>query len=111
MLIGPFAVEVVGTLPPGVGEGALEVLGQAVDLPAQVHVLEHRLHEPAQLRLLLGAERVPDRLGGGHALGQLLEQLVEVLRIAREHVAELLHELLEARVEVLTVSRAVRACG
>ena len=95
------AVEVVGALPAGVGHGALEVLGQALDLPAQVHVLEHGLHELAQLGLLLGAERVPHRLGGGHALGQLLEQLVEVLRVAREHVAVLRHELLEARVEVL----------
>ena len=39
--------------------------------------------------------------GGGHALGQLLEQLVEGLRVAGEHVAVLLHELLEARVERL----------
>ncbi len=95
------AVEVVALLPAGVGEGTLEVLRQAVDLPAQVHVLEHGPHELAQLRLLFGAEAVPHRLGGRHALGQLLEQLVEVLRVAREHVPELLHELLEAGVEVL----------
>ena len=95
------AVEVVGALPAGVGHGALEVLGQALDLPAQVHVLEHGLHQLAELGLLLGAERVPHRLGGRHALGQLLEQLVEGLRVAREHVAVLGHELLEARVELL----------
>ena len=95
------AVEVVGLLPAGVGHGALEVLRQALHLPAQVHVLEDRVHQPAQLSLLLGAERVPHRLGGRHALGQLLEQLVEVLRVAREHVAVLRHELLEAGVEVV----------
>ena len=98
---GPLAVEVVGTLPAGVGHGTLEVLGQALHLPAQVHVLEHGLHELAQLGLLLGAERVPHGLGGGHALGQLLEELVERLRVAREHVAVLLHELLEAGIELL----------
>ena len=98
---GALAVEVVGLLPAGVGHGALEVLGQALDLPAQVHVLEHRVHQAAQLGLLLGAHGVPHRLGGGHALGQLLQQLVEVLRVAREHVAELRHELLEAGVEVV----------
>ena len=48
------AGEVVGALPAGVGHGALEVLGQALDLPAQVHVLEHGLHQLAQLGLLLG---------------------------------------------------------
>ena len=36
-------------------------------------------------------------------MGQLLEQLVEVLRVAGEHVAELGHELLEARVEVFAL--------
>ena len=98
---GALAAEVVGLLPAGVGHGALEVLGQALHLPAQVHVLEDRVHQVAQLRLLLGAHGVPHRLGGGHALGQLLQQLVEVLRVAGEHVAELRHELLEARVEVV----------
>ncbi len=98
---GAFAVEVVGLLPPGVGHGALEVLRQALHLPAQVHVLEDRVHQAAQLRLLLGAHGVPHRLGGGHALRQLLQQLVEVLRVAGEHVAVLRHELLEAGVELV----------
>ena len=98
---GALAVEVVGPLPAGVGHGALEVLCQALHLPAQVHVLEDRVHQIAQLRLLLGAHGVPHRLGGGHALGQLLQQLVEVLRVAGEHVAVLRHELLEAGVELV----------
>ena len=100
---GALAAEFVGLLPACVRYGALEVLGEALHLPAQVHVLEDRVHQVAQLRLLLGAHGVPHRLGGGHALGQLLQQLVEVLRVAGEHVAELRHELLEAGVEVVAV--------
>ncbi len=50
----PLAVEVVALLPARVGERALEVLGQPLHLPTQVHVLEDRLHELAQLSLLLG---------------------------------------------------------
>ena len=91
----------MGALPPGVGEGTLEVLREALHLPAQVHVLEQSVGQLAQLSLLLGAERVPHGLGGGHPLGKLLEQLVEVLGVAREHVAEALHELPEGRVQLL----------
>ncbi len=49
-----FAVELVALLPARFGKRALEVLGQALDLPTQVHVLEDRLHELAQLGPLLG---------------------------------------------------------
>ena len=48
------ALEVVGTLPTGAGHRPLQVLRQALHLPAQVHVLEHGLHQAAQLGLLLG---------------------------------------------------------
>ena len=51
-----------------------------------------------QLRPLLGRHRVEHRLHRRHPAGHLLEQLVEVLRVLREEVAELLHELLEARI-------------
>jgi hypothetical protein len=50
---------------------------------------------------LLGRHRVPHGLGCGHAGGQLLEQFVEGGRVAREQVAELLHERLEAGVDGL----------
>ena len=95
------AREIVGTLPARLGEGALEVLGEALHLPAEVHVLEHGVGQLPQLRLLLGAQRIPHRLGRGHPLRQLLEQLVEVLGVAREQIAEALHELPEARVQLL----------
>ena len=96
------APEAEPLFPPGVGERLLEVAGQPVDLPPQVHVLEQRLGQPLELRPLLGRHRVPHGLGRRHAGGQLLEQLVEVLRVTREEVAELLHERLEARVDRLT---------
>ncbi len=40
-----------------------------------------------------------DGLNRGHLGRELFEQLVEGLRVAGEHVPELLHELLESRVD------------
>jgi hypothetical protein len=77
------------------------VVGQLVDLPPQVHVLEQLLRQALELRPLLGRHRVEHRLHGGHLLCHLLEQLVEVLRVAREEVAELVHEALECGLGVL----------
>ena len=58
-----------------------------------------------ELCLLLGAHGVPHRLRRGHAFGQLLEELVEGLRVAGEHVPELRHELIERRVKVVARAR------
>ena len=71
---------------------------QLVHLPAQVHVAEQLVGQLLQLGPLLGRHRVEHRLHRRHLLGQLLEQLVEALRVLREEVPVLLHELLEARV-------------
>ena len=98
---GSSPLEPVPLLPPGVGEGLLEVAGQPVDLPTQVEVLEQGLGQALELGPLLGRHRVPHGLGRGHPGRQLLEQLVEVGRVAGEQVAELLHERLERRVERL----------
>ena len=95
------AAEPEPLLPPGVGEGLLQVARQPVDLPPQVHVLEQGLGQALELGPLFGRHRVPHGLGGGHPGGQLLEELVEVLRVAGEQVAELLHERLEAGVDRL----------
>ena len=67
-----------------------QVAAQLVHLPAQVHVAEQLVGELLQLRPLLGRHRVEHRLHRGHALGDLLEQLVEVLRVLREEVPVLL---------------------
>ena len=95
------AAEPVALVPTGPGERPLQVAGQPVHLPAQIHVLEQRLGQALELGPLLGGHRVPHGLGRGHPGGQLLQQLVEVGRVAREQVAELLHERLERRVDRL----------
>ena len=82
-------------------EGRPQVPAETVDLPREVHVAQQLVHEPLQLGPLAGRHRREHRRGGRHPLRQLLEQLVEVLRVAGEQVAVLLHELLEARVERL----------
>ena len=77
----------------------MEVSGQPVHLPAQVHVLEQRVGECLELRALFGAHRVQCRLDRRHLGRELSQELVEVLRVTGEKIAELLHELLEARVQ------------
>ena len=71
---------------------------ELIHLPPQIHVAEQLVGELLQLSPLLGRHRVEHRLHRRHALGQLLEQLVECLRVLREEVPVLLHELLEARI-------------
>ena len=51
------AAEAVALAPPGPGEGPRQVAAQPLDLPAQVHVLEQRLGQRAQLVALFGRER------------------------------------------------------
>ena len=77
------------------GNALLQVARQLVDLPPQVHVLEQRLGERLELRALLGGHRVEQLLHLRHRLRHLLEQLVEVLRVAGEEVAVALHEPVE----------------
>ena len=94
------AAEVVLPVPAGLREGLAQVGAEAVHLPAQVHVLQQRLGQLLQLGPLLGAHGVEQLLHGGHLAGHLLEQLVEVLGVAGEHVAVAVHELLEHAVGV-----------
>ena len=89
------AREVHAAVPGHVRERVLEVAGELVDLPAQVEVLEQRLRQPLQLGALLGGHRVQQLLHLRHRLRDLLEQLVEVLRVAGEEVAVAPHEALE----------------
>ena len=98
---GLVAAEAEALVPPGPGKGPLQVAGQPIHLPAQVEVLEQRLGQPLELRALLGGHRVPHGLGGGHPGGQLGQELVEIGRVAREQIPELLHEGLERRIDLL----------
>ena len=94
------ALEAEGIAPPHLRECGAQVGAEPVHRPAQVHVLEHGLGEALELGTLLRREGAPHRLGGRHLAGHLLEEVVEALG-AGEEVAELVHELLEGRIEVL----------
>ena len=89
------AAEVVRRSQPICGISCRRFAPELVDLPAQVHVLEQLVGELLELRPLLGRHRVEHRLHRRHAPGHLLEQLVDVLRVLREEVAVLRHELVE----------------
>ena len=86
---------------PSPGKAARRFRGQAVDLPGEVHVTEQVFHKGLELGPLAGGHRGEHRRGRRHALRELGQQLVEVLRLAREKVAETFHELFEARIERL----------
>ena len=74
-------------VPAHVGQLVAEVLAEPVELPGEVHVAHQLLGEPCELGTLLGRHRGDHLRGRGHPAGELLEQLVEVLRPAREQVA------------------------
>jgi hypothetical protein len=96
------ARETLALVPAGVGKRLLEVVRQALDLPAQVHVLQERIGQRPELVALLGGEGPPHALGRCHTGGHLLQELVEG-RGPWEQVAVVLHEFLEAGVDRLTV--------
>ena len=103
------ATERLRALPRQVRERLLQVARELVDLPPQVHVFEQRLGERLELRALLGRHRVEQLLHLRHRLRHLLEQLVEVLRVAGEELAVPLHERHRSRAPHR--ARAVRASG
>ena len=72
------------------GKTAAQVSRQTTHLPGEVHVAQKLVHQLLQLRPLAGRHRGEHRRGGRHALGELFEELVEVLRITGEQVAVLL---------------------
>ena len=103
------AVEPLGAAPVLAGPQRLEVgveLGQRLH---QVRRPERLLGQRVQLVALLLGHRVAHPLGGGGALGERVEQLVDVLRVLGEEVAVLVHELAELLGRVLAAAGAPRA--
>ena len=76
-------------------EGALEVLREAVDLPAQVHVVEELGRQGRSWARCSGESEFMKRLHRRHPPGHGLQQLVEGLRVLGEEVAVLRHEPVE----------------
>ncbi|CAB4712892.1 unannotated protein [freshwater metagenome] len=96
--------------------GAAPVLPRSQRLQVAVELRE-RLHQlgaaeglrgqRVELRALLGGHRVAHPLGGGGALGERVEQLVDISWALGEEVAVLVHELVELLGGVLTASVGV----
>ena len=78
-----------------------QVVGQLRHLRGQVGVGHRVAHQLAELLALLGRQRRHHPVGGGLPAGQRVDQLVDVLRVLREQVAVLVHELPEPVLGVL----------
>ena len=70
-------------------------------LRRQARVLHRGGHQVRELLALLIGERLEQPLGGLHPAGERVDQLFQVLRAVREHVAVLAHELVEVLLGVL----------
>ena len=91
-----------GLAPRHVGERALEVRAEPVDLEREVHVGHHLIRELLELPALLVAQRGQQPRHRRHPPGHLLEQLVERARPVREQITVPRHEVLERRLDVLS---------
>ena len=83
------------------GRRALQVGVELAELGHKLGRAERLGGEPHQLLALLGGHGLQEPLGGGRALGERVHQLLDRLRVLREELAVLGHELLEVRVGVL----------
>ncbi len=95
-------VEALGTAPVLTGPERLEVGVHPSQGLHQLRRTERLGGELHQLLALLGGHRVEHPLGGGGALGEGVEQLVDVLRVLGEVVPVLVHELPKVLVGVGT---------
>ena len=75
------------------GSQRAQVVRQLSHLRGQVGIGQRLLHQLGELLALLGAERVHHPLGGGLPTGQRVDQLLDGLRLLREELAVLVHEL------------------
>ena len=78
-----------------------ERVGEPGHLGRQARVFQRVRHQLGELLALLVTERAQQPLGRGHPADQRVDQFLEVLRMVREHVAVLLHELVEVRLGML----------
>ena len=83
---------------PGAGPAAARPAGERLGEPRVAERLLRQLH---QLVALASAHRVEHPLGGGGPGGEQVDQLLGVLRVLREELAVLGHELVELRGGVL----------
>ncbi len=87
--------------PVHAGSQRLQVVGELGQLAAQRAVAERLVHQVLQLLALLRAQRPHQALGRGGLPGQGVDQLVDVLRVVREELPVLVHEVTERVVGVL----------
>ena len=86
-------------------------LCQALQFVLQVGVAEPVREQGLQLRALVGRQGIHERLRRRHLLAHLLEQLIQrSRRVVAEHVAVLVHEVLEERLHGIRVD-ALRLLG
>ena len=98
------AVELFGTGPVLAGAQRLQVGIELAQLCHKLRRAERLGGELHQFRPLLGGHGAQHPLGGGRALGQRVDQLLDRLRVLREELAVFGHELLEVRVRVLATA-------
>ncbi len=94
-------------VPQPVGEQLVEVRRELGEVPLQAVVLQQRVDGVLELRALLGRERSEERLHRRHALGQLLDHVVERRR-AREEGAVLGQEVVDLAPGRLVAREALR---
>ena len=94
------ALEALRARPVLAGPQPLEVGVHPGELLHQLRRPERLLRQLHQLLALLGGHRVEHPLRRGGALGERVDQLVDVLRVLGEEVAVLVHELAEVLVGV-----------
>ncbi len=95
------AAHPLAAVPGQVGPQRPQVVVQCGHLRREVGVAERLRHQAGELLALLRRQRCHQPLGGGGLAGQLVDELVDVLRVAGEQVPVLAHELLEVLERVL----------
>ena len=95
------AAHPLAAVPGEVGPQRPQVVVERGHLRGEVGVAERLRHEAGELLALLRGERGHQPLGGSRLAGQLVDELVDVLRVAGEQVPVLGHELVEVLLRVL----------
>ncbi len=99
--------EVLGPVPVLTGPRGLQIRVQPRQLIHQVRTAERLLRQRIQLGALILGQGVAQPLRRRRSLGQSVDQLVDALRILREELAVLGHEVAELLVGVLPAGMGV----